>query len=181
MRQSPSLGFWSVVAMGIGGMVGGGIFAVLGLAVELAQGGTPLAFLLAGIVALITSGSYTRLSVAYPSPGGTVEFLNQAFGPVLVTGGLNLLLWLSYVVMLSLYAYAFGSYCASFIPGPNTVYWKHVFINGIAIGMTAPNVLGAGVIGEMENWIVGFKIAILAVFILAGGWTIDPVRLLPGS
>lgn len=38
------MGFWSVVAVGIGGMVGGGIFAVLGLSVQLAQGGAPLAF-----------------------------------------------------------------------------------------------------------------------------------------
>ncbi len=35
------IGFWAVVAIGVGGMVGGGIFAVLGLAVQLAHGGTP--------------------------------------------------------------------------------------------------------------------------------------------
>jgi len=181
MRRSPSLGFWSVVAIGIGGMVGGGIFAVLGLAVQLAQGGTPLAFLLAGLVALITSGSYARLSVAFPSPGGTVEFLNQAFGSGLITGGLNILLWLSYVVMLSLYAYAFGSYGASFFPGPHAVLWKHVFISGIVIALTALNVLGAAAVGEMEDWIVGFKIVILVVFILTGGWSIDLDRLQPAA
>ena len=42
----------NAIAIGIGGMVGGGIFAVLGLAVSLAKGGTPVAFLLAGIIAL---------------------------------------------------------------------------------------------------------------------------------
>ena len=42
------IGFWAVVAIGVGGMVGGGIFAVLGLAVQLAHGGTPVAFALAG-------------------------------------------------------------------------------------------------------------------------------------
>jgi amino acid transporter len=66
------LGFWAVTAIGVGGMVGGGIFAVLGLAVQLAEGGTPLAFLVAGAVALLTSYSYARLSVRYPSQGGTV-------------------------------------------------------------------------------------------------------------
>ena len=50
------IGFWAVVAIGIGGMVGGGIFAVLGLAVQLAHGGTPIAFALAGGVVL-TIGS----------------------------------------------------------------------------------------------------------------------------
>ena len=61
-------------------MVGGGIFAVLGLAVQLARGGTPVAFALAGGVALLTTYSYTKLSVAYPSRGGTVTFLNRALG-----------------------------------------------------------------------------------------------------
>ena len=110
------LGLWAVVAIGVGGMVGGGIFAVLGLAVQLAHGGTPLAFALAGVVALLTAYSYARLSVAYPSRGGTVTFLDRAFGSGMVTGSLNVLLWLSYVVMLSLYAFAFGSYGATFLP-----------------------------------------------------------------
>jgi amino acid transporter len=94
------IGFWSTVAIGIGGMVGGGIFAVLGLAVQMAHGGTPLAFLISGIVALLTAYSYAQLSVAYPTRGGTVEFLNQAFGPGVFTGGMNVLLWLSYIIML---------------------------------------------------------------------------------
>jgi len=110
------IGFWAVVAIGVGGMVGGGIFAVLGLAVQLAHGGTPVAFVLAGGVALLTAYSYAKLSVAYPSRGGTVTFLDRAFGAGMFTGSLNILLWLSYVVMLSLYALAFGSYGATFLP-----------------------------------------------------------------
>jgi amino acid transporter len=110
------LTFLEVMAIGIGGMVGGGIFAVLGLAAQLDRGGTPVAFFLAGVVALLTSYSYAHLSVKYFSAGGTVEFLNQAFGPGLITGTLNILLWISYMVMLSLYVFAFGSYGASFFP-----------------------------------------------------------------
>ncbi len=65
----------------------------LGFAVQLSGGGTYIAFALAGIIALITSYSYAKLSVKYPSQGGTVEFLDQAFGPGLLTGGLNVLLF----------------------------------------------------------------------------------------
>jgi amino acid transporter len=54
MPTRKQLGFWELVAVGVGGMVGGGIFAVLGLAVTLAGGGTPVAFALAGVIALIT-------------------------------------------------------------------------------------------------------------------------------
>ena len=109
-----TIGTWGVVAIGVGGMVGGGIFAVLGLAVSLARGGTVVAFAIAGVIALLTAYAYVKLSVALPSEGGTVAFLNHAFGSGVLTGSLNVLLWLSYIVMLSLYAYAFGSYGATF-------------------------------------------------------------------
>jgi amino acid transporter len=181
MGTHKPLGYWSVVAIGVGGMVGGGIFAVLGLAVQLARGGTPLAFALAGMVALITSYSYARLSVTYPSQGGTVEFLNQAFGSGVVTGGLNVLLWLSYVVMLSLYAYAFGSYGASFFPLSTQLIWKHIFISGIVILLTALNVFGSRAVGKSEEWIVGFKVAILLLFIGAGLWSVNLHRMDPSN
>lgn len=97
---SQKIGFWSITSIGVGGMVGGGIFAVLGLAVQFAHGGTPVAFLFAGFIALLTSYAYARLSVTYPSQGGTVEFLNQAFGTGLFTGGMNILLLLFVAVGL---------------------------------------------------------------------------------
>ena len=65
-NNKTKIGYWEVVAIGIGGMVGGGIFTVLGLAVQLAHGGTPIAFALAGVVALLTTYSYAKLSVAFP-------------------------------------------------------------------------------------------------------------------
>ena len=118
-RESGSprrIGLWGVVSIGIGGMVGGGIFAVLGLSVQIAGGGAPVAFLVAGLVALLTARSYALLSTSFPKRGGTVTFVNRAFGRGLFTGGINVLLWLSYIVMLALYAQAFGSYAASFLP-----------------------------------------------------------------
>ncbi len=64
------VGFLEATAIGVGGMVGGGIFAVLGLAVQLTRGGAPVAFALAGVVALVTAYSYARLAVTLPSQGG---------------------------------------------------------------------------------------------------------------
>ena len=165
--KSP-LGYWSVVSIGIGGMVGGGIFAVLGLAIQLAHDGAPLAFALAGLVALITAYSYVCLSVEYPSQGGTVIFINRAFGTDYFSGSLNVLLCLSYVIMLSLYAYAFGSYGASFFPLPLHALMKHVLLSFIIIVLTGLNMMGAKVVGKSEIGIVALKIAILIFFISIG-------------
>ncbi len=180
-RNEGTIGFWSVVSIGVGGMVGGGIFAVLGLAVQLAHGGTPVAFALAGLVALVTGYSYARLSVTYPSQGGTVEFLNQGFGSGIFTGSLNVLLWLSYMVMISLYSFAFGSYGASFFPTADQPFWRHIFISAIVILLTLLNLLGAKVVGELEEWVVGIKILILLTFVGVGLWGVDTARLTPGQ
>ncbi len=180
-NEVEKIGFWGATAIGVGGMVGGGIFAVLGLAVQLARGGTPIAFFIAGLIALITSYSYAKLSVIYPSQGGTVEFLNQAFGTGIPTGGLNILLWLSYIIMLSLYAYAFGSYGSSFFTPAIRPLAKHLLITGVILGLMGINVLGAAIVGEVEEWIVGFKVSILLLFVAVGLWSVNWYRLQPGT
>jgi amino acid transporter len=179
--EEGKLGYLEATAIGIGGMVGGGIFAVLGLSMNLTGGGAPVAFFLAGIVALVTSYSYARLSVAYPSQGGTVAFLDRAFGPGLLTGSANVLLWISYIVMLSLYSYAFGSYGASLFSSSSQTFWKHVLISGSVIGITGLNLLSARLIGEAEDWIVMIKLTILVIFIAVGIWGIDRARLAPSA
>ena len=171
------IGFWEAAAIGVGGMVGGGIFAVLGLSVQLTKGGAPVAFTIAGVVALVTSYSYTKLSVALPSQGGTVAFLDKAFGPGIFTGSLNILLWISYIVMLSLYSYAFGSYGSALFPHGSQLLWKHILITGSIIAITALNILSAKLIGEAEDWIVTIKLAILLLFVFAGIWGINSTRI----
>jgi amino acid transporter len=180
-NERNNIGFLAIVSIGIGGMVGGGIFAVLGLAVQQAHGGTPVAFLVAGLIALLTSYSYAKLTVAYPSEGGTVEFINQAFGGGMLTGALNVLLWISYIIMLSLYAYAFGSYSASFFSGAIQPVMKHLMISGIIILLTVLNILGSTLVGEAEEWIVGLKLGILILFIAVGFCGVSTTNLDPGK
>ncbi len=175
------IGYLSAVSIGVGGMVGGGIFAVLGLAVQLAGGGTAVAFAVAGVIALLTSYSYAKLSVAYPSQGGTVEFLNQAFGTGVLTGGLNFLLWLSYIVMLALYAFAFGSYGATFFPVELQPLMKHVLLTAVIVLLTVLNTLGSKAVGESEEWVVGFKLTILILFVAVGIVSVDGARLDPST
>jgi amino acid transporter len=177
MAKDSGIGYWKVVSIGVGGMVGGGIFAVLGLSVQLAGSGAPVAFAIAGSVALVTAYSYARLSVHFPSQGGTVVFLDHAFGSDLFTGSANVLLWISYIVMLSLYSYAFGSYGAALFPKGSETFWKHALITASIVGITGLNLLSAGIIGEAEEWIVAIKIAILVFFVGVGAWSVDTARL----
>lgn len=180
VHSAKEITFLGATSIGIGGMVGGGIFAVLGMAVMIAGGATPLSFLIAGIVALLTAYSYAKLSVTYPSEGGTVIFIDRAFGIDLMTGGLNNLLWLSYIVTLSLYAVAFANYAATFFHG-DSVFLKHVLISsGILVPMLL-NLATPALISKTETMVVVIKLSILILVILFGFGSIDTARLAPDT
>lgn len=172
------IGLLATLSIGIGGMVGGGIFAVLGLASVLAGSATWLSFIVAGIIALLTAYSYTKLSVAYPDQGGTIIFIDKAFGRDLFTGTVNNLLWLSYIVTLSLYAVAFGNYASTFLPtDQQTQLALHIFISLSIILPTLLNMLGAEVLSKAETYVVGFKLAILVLVTVVGFGGIDGTKL----
>lgn len=162
-----SVGLFSAISIGIGGMVGGAIFAVLGLSASLAGGAMPLAFLVGGLVALSTSYSYAKLSVAFPSRGGTVAFINRAFGHGLFSGAINNLLLLSYAVVLALYAAAFGGYGASFFSAEYQVMMKHVLLTVAVVTLTVLNVRAAEAVLKTENAINAAKLIILLLFVAA--------------
>ncbi|MEZ5268186.1 MAG: APC family permease [Microthrixaceae bacterium] len=180
-RDRTSIGLWSVVSIGVGGMVGGGIFAVLGLSAQLARGGAPVAFAIGGIVAGLTAASYAKLAVRFPDRGGTITYINEAFGSGVTSGGLNVLLWLSYIVMLSLYASAFGNYFVTLVPGDPPGWTAKLALTGIVDALTVLNAASAASIGRAEEWIVAAKILILGVFVVAGLTTVDHARLLPAQ
>lgn len=156
------------LSIGIGGMVGGGIFAVLGLAVSLAQGGTPIAFLIAGLLALITSYSYAKLSLTFPERGGTVKFINEGFGKTIFSGGINNLLWVSYIIMLSLYASAFGSYAPNLYSIVNESVDFHIYASAVIIGATIINYYSIKIVGKIESFAVIVKLIILLAFVGIG-------------
>ncbi|AKG91470.1 Amino acid transporter [Geoglobus ahangari] len=179
MAKRERISFWEAFSIGVGGMIGGGIFAVLGLSIELSKGAAPVAFLLAGLVALTTAYSYARLSVRYPSEGGTIEYLVRAYGSSVLSGGLNVLLLASYIVMIALYAYAFGSYAASVISSSPVV--KHALITAVILAFIIVNAYGAVVSGKTEDALVGFKLAVLLLVAGSGMMFIDWSRLSPAT
>ena len=164
--MNKKIGLKEAISIGIGGMVGGGIFAVLGLAVALAKGGTPVSFLIAGLIALFTSYSYVKLSLKYPDRGGTVKFINQGFGIGIFSGGINNLLWISYIIMLALYASAFGSYAPNlFEITSDKVIDSHIYASAIVIIATAINYYSIAVVGKIESYAVIIKLIILLSFV----------------
>ncbi|KYJ87236.1 APC family permease [Sulfurovum riftiae] len=173
------IGFIEAFSIGVGGMVGGGIFAVLGLTIDLAKGAAPIAFLVAGFIALVTAYSYVKLSLRYPSEGGSIEFIVQAFGNGLFSSIINNLLLISYVIMLALYAYAFGSYGSALILGTDVEWLHKTLAVGVILVFMFINLLGAFLTGRAEDLMVFAKLAILAVFAAVGTASINMAHMAP--
>ncbi len=180
-EQNREIGLFGAIAIGIGGMVGGGIFAVLGEAVSLAHGATAIAFLLAGFVALLTAYSYAKLSVTYQNRGGTVIFIDNAFGHNLLSGSVNLMLWLSYLVTISLYAVAFASYAQTFFSGNITPWLRHSLICLAILLPVIINLISASFVSKSEGLIVIIKVILLMLIIIASVSHVDIERLSPAQ
>ncbi len=176
---SGQIGMAAAVSIGIGGMVGAGIFSILGVVAQAAGNAMWLAFAIGGVVALLSTYSYAKLGATYPSAGGAVHFLVKGFGDGVPAGGLNLFMWAGYIISLALYATAFGSYGATFITtAPSALLIKSLAIAAVLL-LTVLNAFGAKIMGRGETIIVAIKVAILIVFAAAGLFFIKPENLSP--
>src|SRR5499426_2131122 len=167
-RGSGEIGMAAAVSIGIGGMVGAGIFAILGVVAQAAGNAMWLAFAVGGVVALLSTYSYAKLGATFPSAGGAVHFLVKSYGDGVLAGGLNLFMWAGYIISLALYASAFGSYAATFLTEhPSALLLKSLALAAVLL-LTVVNAFGARSMGRWETVIVAIKVAILVLFAGAG-------------
>lgn len=169
----------AAMAIGIGGMIGAGIFSILGVVAQAAGTAMWVSFLIGGVVALLSTYSYAKLGVRYPSAGGAVEFLTQGFGDGVLSGGINIYMWIGYVIALALYAQGFTGYAMTFLPAGLPLWVPKAIGVGIVLVFTAVNVVGARVVGGSETFIVAVKLLILFLFAGAGLFFVQDRYLSP--
>ena len=177
--KAKSIGLVSAAAMGVGGMIGAGIFSILGVVGETSGSAAWMSFTIAGLLALACAHSFAKLGVAFPSAGGPVEFLVRGLGTNLLSGSLNIMLWAGYLLALALYASAFSGYANALFHGPDSIQ------PFIAIGVVAMflllNLLGSAAVGKAEGVIVGIKLVILLGFVAVTAFSIKPELLAPSE
>ncbi len=167
------IGLFSAVAIGIGGMVGGGVYAIFGTAAKVAGSALWMSFLLGALVALGTSYNYAKLGARYPTKGGAVEFLVRGIGDGVVSGGLNIYMWIGYVIALAMYAAGFAGYMATFFPQAHLPWLPKAVAAGAVLLFTGVNVLGAAYVGRSEMLTVAVNLGVLAIFSIWGCATAD--------
>lgn len=167
-KTRSSIGVIGALSLGIGGIVGGGFFATFGLTIEGAKGGTPIAFLIGGVIALLTAHSYIRLTLRYPGPGGTVAFIRIAFGQGLTAASVNVLLILSYVAIMAVYAAALASYSVPYLPPESRGFATRIIASFAVLVFGIVNFAGTALMERLETFFNVGKLGILGVFIVTG-------------
>jgi amino acid transporter len=170
-ERSPhaSLGLLDATMVGIGAMIGAGIFVLTGLATETAGPAAILAFALNGGVTMFTALSYAELASAIPRNGGGYAYVREAF-PASVSFVMGWTRWFTYMIAGALYALGFSSNFVEFLelygihlPGPPVVYALLAVAAFVLL-----NALSTEASGGAETAITLIKIAILGVFIAFG-------------
>ena len=174
VRLSRNLGLFSVTMMGVGGMIGAGIFALSGIAAGAAGPAVVLVFLFNGCITLLTALAYAELGAAFPRAGGGYVWVKEGLGGAngFLAGWMS---WFGYIVAGALYAIAFGGFAlngwfALDLPlgGLSEQALSTVFIVASIAVFTGLNVFGAEETGAMGAAITVVKIVILAAFIAFG-------------
>jgi amino acid transporter len=166
--------------IGVGAMVGAGIFALLGEAGAVAGAAVWLSFLLAGVVAAFQGYSFAKFGARFPSAGGLLEYVARGFGDGHVTGAACWLTYASNIVVTALVAVSFGSYAAaSFVGDDAGAVWVKVFAAAILLVMLAVNVVGSGAVAKVQSVIVWIVVGILLLFAVVTIVNMDPSLLAP--
>lgn len=168
-KMTRTMGFKEAVSIGLGGMIGGGVFSLLGVVAGFAGPAAILSFLLGGIFCIFLGYCYMKLALKYPSAGGSFSFCKAAFGEYL-GGFFGWLLSIGYLTVCSLYVYTFGSYFVHSILPEGSAPWlikllQSVFSVLLVAAATTVNLIGAKEAGLSQLIIVAVKVIILVVFI----------------
>ncbi len=167
------LGFWDALTIGVGTMVGAGIFLLAGPALDQAGPAAIFAYVLAGLVCVATAANAAELATGMPTSGGAYYFVSRALGPALgAICGVGI--WLSLTVAIAFYLFGMGEFIATFTPLPTLL---SAALGGV--GLTVINVIGARQSGRTQVIVVVALIVILTGFSVLGMFHVSPARYEP--
>jgi amino acid transporter len=168
--------------LGVGSMVGAGIFALLGEAGAVAGSAVWLSFLLAGGIASLQGYAVAKLGARYPSSGGIVTFLLEGFGPGHVTAITSWLLYFASIIVTAMVAVSFGSYGSSLFFGDDAApIWAKLLTTAVVLVVAAINIAGAKFIDRIQSLIVVVLLAVFGVFIVVTLGQLDTSLLAPST
>ncbi|NHX37159.1 MULTISPECIES: APC family permease [Halolamina] len=176
--MSGEFGLTEAVSIALGGMIGGGIYAVLGVVAQISMYATWFGFVAAGMVAICAGYSYAVLNRVGDQRGGSVSFVQEFVGNSTLAGMVGWSLLFGYVGSIAMYAFAFAEFALGFEGVPDGVGGVPLrpVVSVLAVALfVGLNVAGAQTTGAAENVLVAAKVGILVAFGVWGLAYLGPV------
>lgn len=162
VKTTKPLGLIELIAIALGGMVGGGIFTVLGISVAMVGAFTPIAIAIGGGIAAMAAYSYIKLGVYYKDEGATYSFYKKTFPNFPFAA--SLIGWwviFGYISTLALYAYTFASYAISGFSFADNEIIRKLVAGFVILTFTLINLWSVKGMGKIEDLMVYTKLIIL--------------------
>jgi len=163
-KQNKTLGVYELIAIALGGMIGGGIFTILGVSVAMIGVFTPISILLGGVIATLAAYSYVKLGVYYQDEGATYSFYKRTFPKSPFAA--SLIGWwviFGYISTLALYAYTFSAYAISNLDFAGNELIRKIVAGAIISTFTLINIWSVKGMGKVEDLMVYTKLIILVI------------------
>jgi len=163
-KRNKTLGVPELIAIALGGMVGGGIFTILGISVSMIGVYTPLAIVIGGMMASLAAYSYIKLGVYYKDEGATYSFYKRTFPNSPFAA--SLIGWwvvFGYISTLALYAYTFASYAISGFAIADSEWVRKLVAGAVILTFVLINIWSVKGMGKIEDFMVYAKLVILAI------------------
>ena len=163
-KRGKILGIPELIAIALGGMVGGGIFTILGISVSLVGAFTPVVIIMGGVLASLAAYSYVKLGVYYKDEGATYSFYKKTFPDSPFAA--SLIGWwviFGYISTMALYSYTFASYAISGFSFADNELIRKMVAGSIILIFTLVNVWSVKGMGKVEDIMVYTKLVILAI------------------
>lgn len=162
-----TVGFISLISFAVGTMVGGGVFALSGIVVKDAGPGAIVAYVLAGLVMVLSAMSFAAVS-SRAKPGETgYAPIGPALGPIwrFIT------MWAFYITGVTGVAFvliSFGTYLQGMVKDTKFEHFPLVAALVAAILLMLLNFGPAALVGKAETYMVGFKVTVLIIMVVFG-------------
>ncbi|WP_123533652.1 amino acid permease [Halosimplex salinum] len=172
------LGLLSAMTIGIGTMIGAGIFVLPGVAAQEAGPVVVASFVVGGVVAMINAFSVSELGTAMPKAGGGYYYINRSLGPLFGSiAGMGD--WMGLAFASAFYCIGFGQYLTTLAPIPGLLFLSDIQVGALIAGIVfvGVNYAGAKETGGVQSVIVLVLLGILSIFAVFGWLSFDYATL----
>jgi amino acid transporter len=162
--KAKELGLLELIAIALGGMIGGGIFTILGISVALIGNLTPIAIIIGGLIAALAAYSYVKLALYFKTEGASYTFFKHSFpNSGFAISAVGWYVIFGYISTLALYAYTFSSYALSGTDYSHSIWLRKVVAIAIIFIFALVNSWSVKGMGKLEDVMVYTKLLLLGI------------------